>query len=365
MNPLVTVLMTTFNDAPFLRMAIDSILSQTFTDFEFIIVNDASTDDTSAILDGYQDPRIIRLDNFTNLNIAASSNRGLAIAKGKYIARMDSDDISHQERLEKQVQYMEEHPDIGVLSTAIMLVNQNMEFITTWILPQTHNELMLRMLFSHPANHPSTLMRKDKLKEIHGYNEAYKTLGSDGELWTRMCKVTKFHSLPDVLYQYRVTPDLKKRGAARLKPANELRRRFIEELINGIVTEIDYTNFHLGYTPDRTKTLSTEETFAAINLLFAAFNSLKAKGYFHDDLSIVYPEVSKCMVRILGHYSEFNKQLLPELFRFSSSRSISKYYWFNKDFPKVMRYLGYGITSPGNFFSDLIHHIKQKEGKNY
>ena len=107
MKPLVSVLMPTFNDAPFLRMAIDSILGQTFTDFEFIIINDGSTDDTSAILDGYHDPRILRLDNSTNLKRAESSNRGLAVAKGKYIARMDADDVSHPERLQKQVHFME------------------------------------------------------------------------------------------------------------------------------------------------------------------------------------------------------------------------------------------------------------------
>jgi glycosyltransferase involved in cell wall biosynthesis len=358
MKPLISVLMATFNDAPFLHMAIDSILGQTFTNFEFIIINDASTDDTPTILDSFHDPRIIRLDNSTNLKLPASLNRGLAIAQGKYVARMDSDDISNQERLEKQSQFMEEHPDIGVLSTAQIVINQDNGFITTWTLPQTHNELMLRMLFTNPAFHGSALIRKDKLKRVHGYNPTYNRK-QDIELWTRMCKVTKFNSLPDVLYQYRVQSEDKKKEAESSKISDEIRRHFLEELINGRVTENVYADFRLGQTADPTKTLTTEETFAAINLLFTAFNSLKAKGYFHGDLSMVYPEVSKCMVRILGHCSEL-KQLLPELFRFSSSGSISKYYWFNNDFPKVIRWLGYGISSPGNFFSELIHRYKNR-----
>ncbi len=82
MKPLVSVLMPTFNDAPFLRLAIDSILGQTFTDYELIIINDGSTDDTSAILDSYHDPRIVRMDNLTNLKRAVSSNHGLAVARG-------------------------------------------------------------------------------------------------------------------------------------------------------------------------------------------------------------------------------------------------------------------------------------------
>jgi glycosyltransferase involved in cell wall biosynthesis len=360
MKPLISVLMSTCNDAPFLRMAIDSILGQTFTDFEFIIINDASTDDTPAILDSFHDPRIIRLDNSTNLKLPASLNLGLAIAQGKYIARMDSDDVSNQERLEKQFQFMEEHPDIGVLSTAYRVVNQNMEYVTTWTLPQTHNELMLRMLFSSPALHGSALIRKDKLKKVHGYNAAY-ARKQDIELWTRMCKVTRFLSLPDALYQYRVRSDYKEKGAERWKISDEIRRHFLAELIDGTVTENDYMNFRLGQTADPTRILTIDETFAAINLLFTAFNSLKTKGYFYGDLSMVTPDVSTCMVRILGHCSEL-KQFLPELFRFSSSGSISKYYWFNNDFPKVRRWLGYGISSPREFFSELVHHKRKKDG---
>ena len=202
-------------------------------------------------------------------------------------------------------------------------------------------------------------MRKDKLKKVHGYNTAYNRK-LDIELWTRLNKVTRFHSLPDVLYQYRVRPDYKKLGIESLKISDEIRRHFLEELIGGAVTENDYLNFRLGQTADPTRTLTNDETFAAINLLFTAFNSLKAKDYFHGDLSLVYPEVTNCMVRILGHCSEL-KQFLPELFRFSSSGSIVKYYWFNNNFPKVIRWLGYSVSSPRNSFLELIQHKKKKE----
>jgi glycosyltransferase involved in cell wall biosynthesis len=360
MKPLVSVLMPTYNDAPFLRMAIDSILAQTFSDFELIIINDASTDATSTILESYRDPRIIRLDNSTHLKRAATKNRGLAIAKGQFVAIMDGDDISDRERFEKQILFMEEHPDIGVLSTAMRLVNQQLECITTWSLPQTHNELMLRMLFSNPASHGTTMMRRDTLQKVHGYNEAYDR-AEDTELWTRMCKETRFHSLPDILYQYRVTSDYKKKWAERPKIADVVRRHFIEELINENITENDYANFLLGQTAHPTKILTTGENFAALHLLFTAYDALKTKGYFSGDLSAVHEEITKCIVRIMGHSSGL-KQLLPELFRFSASCSLAKYYWFNNNnFPKGIKWLGYGITSPKDFFSELSHHGKKKQ----
>jgi glycosyltransferase involved in cell wall biosynthesis len=359
MKPLVSVLMATFNNAPFLSLAVDSILNQTFTDFEFMIINDASTDETSAILDSYHDPRIIRLENPVNLNLPASLNRGLAIAQGKYIARMDSDDISYQERLAKQLQFMEAHPEIGVLGTAYGVINEKSEYVTTWTLPQMHNELMLTLLFTSPVFHGSAFMRADKLRQVHGYNAAY-SKKQDIDLWTRLCKITRFHCLPEALYQYRIRPDYQDRGVEKWTVSDNIRRHFIEELIDAPVTENEYANFRLGQTADPVKKLTTDETFTAINLLFRAFNSLEGKGYFEENGTEAQREVLNCMVRILGHCAEL-KQFIPELFRFFSSGSVSKYYWFNNDFPKVKRWLGYGFSSPGEFLSELFQRARKKD----
>ncbi len=114
--PKLSVVMPLYNAARYLRPAIESILNQTYTDFEFIIVDDCSTDETPAILDSYPDPRIVRLRNPQNLGIVGALNRGLEAARGQYIARMDGDDIALAERFAQQVAWLDAHPNIGLCS---------------------------------------------------------------------------------------------------------------------------------------------------------------------------------------------------------------------------------------------------------
>ena len=116
-EPAISVVLSTYNGERFLREAIDSILQQTFTDFEFIIINDASTDGTADILATYDDPRMRVLTNDVSLRLTKSLNKGIAQAGGKYVARMDDDDIALPQRLEKQYAYMEAHPEVAFLNT--------------------------------------------------------------------------------------------------------------------------------------------------------------------------------------------------------------------------------------------------------
>src|SRR5690349_21132656 len=117
MNPAISVIMPVYNSAKFLRLAVESILDQTFKDFEFLIINDGSTDESEAILleHAARDPRIVYIKNETNIGLIASLNKALSLAKGKYIARMDGDDVSLPERLAKQVSYLEENNTVAVL----------------------------------------------------------------------------------------------------------------------------------------------------------------------------------------------------------------------------------------------------------
>ncbi|HKQ33129.1 MAG TPA: glycosyltransferase family A protein, partial [Thermodesulfobacteriota bacterium] len=117
MTPKVTVLMTVYNGEKFLNEAIDGILNQTFRDFEFLIINDGSTDGSREIIKSYKDPRINLVDNESNIGLTASLNRGLSLAGGEYIARQDADDISLPERLEKQISILERNPDIALLGS--------------------------------------------------------------------------------------------------------------------------------------------------------------------------------------------------------------------------------------------------------
>src|SRR5260221_3087417 len=121
--PPLTVLMAFHNDAPFIAEAIDSILNQTYGDFEFVIVNDASNDGSRDIVACYTDPRIRLLDNPTNLRLARSLNRGLEAARGALVARLDANDVARPDRLEKQMRFMHDHPEIALVGGQYELID--------------------------------------------------------------------------------------------------------------------------------------------------------------------------------------------------------------------------------------------------
>ena len=123
-NIKISVVMAVYNGEKYLRSAIDSILSQTYIDFEFIIIDDCSTDNTANILESYTDSRIQIIRNEKNLRLPASLNKGLKIAKGKYIARMDADDIAMPDRFEKQVKYLEAHQEVAVIGGSFQVFNE-------------------------------------------------------------------------------------------------------------------------------------------------------------------------------------------------------------------------------------------------
>lgn len=122
-SPKVSVVMSVYNGEKYLPETIDSILNQTFKDFEFIIINDGSTDKTAKILTSYDDPRI-RIFNQENMGLTKSLNRAISLAKGEYIARMDADDISYPERLKKQVDYLNKNPDIGLVGSKYIRIDK-------------------------------------------------------------------------------------------------------------------------------------------------------------------------------------------------------------------------------------------------
>lgn len=157
---MISVVMPVYNGEKYLREAIDSILNQTCTDFEFIILNDASTDETEEIILSYDDPRITYARNETNLQIANTLNKGIALAKGKYIARMDADDISLPERFERQIKFMEDNPDIDVCGCSMKTFGmQNV----IYRVPKTHDEIMVKLLCGFALAHPTIMGKRSFL----------------------------------------------------------------------------------------------------------------------------------------------------------------------------------------------------------
>jgi glycosyltransferase involved in cell wall biosynthesis len=188
--PLVSIVLATYNDAAFLPPSLESLLGQTFRDFELIVVDDGSTDHTPALLDGFKDPRLRVLRNPRNLGLAASLNRGAAIATGKYIARQDADTMSLPNRLEVQVDYLDRHPDVVVVGTSVMAMDEAGKVGGLWMPPPTDIDVKWTLLFRTPFVHPSVVMRADALAKAGFYSEEGEfCYVEDYELWTRLCPV--------------------------------------------------------------------------------------------------------------------------------------------------------------------------------
>ena len=204
--PDVTVLMPVFNAEKYLREAIDSILAQTFRYFELLIINDGSTDGSSDILASYSDPRIVIVDNEQNIGLANSLNKGLALARGELVARMDADDISFPDRLMKQVCFMRRNPSVAVLGTQVAFINADGRKIKVFACRQPISPLATKyaLMFGAPVSHPSVVFRKELIvNKFGGYNQAYK-VSEDTELWCRVGKEHLIQNLPDVLLTMRL-----------------------------------------------------------------------------------------------------------------------------------------------------------------
>lgn len=200
--PQVSILMPVYNTAPYLREAMDSMLSQTFTDFELIVLNDCSPDNAEEILDTYDDPRIVRYRGERNVGLANVLNVGIEMARGKYIARMDSDDISLPNRLKVQVDFLEKHPDIDLVSVGMQLFGDKEEI---WVREQDFEELKICALFYSPVLHASSMWRKDAFEQQGLRFRQEMVPSEDYDLWTRsLVKGLKLVNLAEVLYKYRI-----------------------------------------------------------------------------------------------------------------------------------------------------------------
>lgn len=203
-TPEVSVLMSVHNGGSFLAPAINSILNQTFTDFEFIVVDDGSTDETSEVLAGQTDERVRILRNATNFGLAVSLNRALRHARGQLIARMDADDVSASDRLERQVRFLESHPNIAVLgtyATRIDAASATIEVLTPPASPPEIREYAFEQ--GNPFVHGSVVMRATSLKNVNGYDERF-DVAQDYDLWLRVLEREDGANLPEYLYGFRL-----------------------------------------------------------------------------------------------------------------------------------------------------------------
>jgi len=206
---LVSVLMSVYNDEIFLEKAIKSILAQTFTEFEFIIIDDGSTDSSVEICKRFasEDTRIVFMQNRTNMGLAAALNKGITIAKGTYIARQDADDCSAINRLEVQLKYALENQDIDLIGANSFVIDINDETVyedRSYALIKDFKEVLLNRKAIFP--HGSAFLKKEKLIDVGLYDTRFYYV-QDGEFWLRLIsKGAKIHVVNKPLYFYRTTP---------------------------------------------------------------------------------------------------------------------------------------------------------------
>ena len=205
--PRVSVVMPAYNCAPFLQQAIDSILNQTLSDLELIIVQEmGSSDDTGTILDGQDDARVRVVRNDVPLGLARSLNRGFALARGEYVARMDADDISLPERLEKQVAYLDENPSVAVVGAAVRHIDEESRIMGMRRYPVSPALVLWNMHFDNAMCHPATMLRRSVFETAGGYSTKARDW-EDFELWSRLMRYHDLSNLPDVLLEYRIHPE--------------------------------------------------------------------------------------------------------------------------------------------------------------
>ena len=257
-NPAISVLMPVYNGERFLREAIDSILSQTFRDFELIIINDGSSDNTESIIKAYSDARIRYVKNEKNLRLIKTLNKGIVLAKGKYIARMDADDIASPQLFEKQIEAFEKDSSISIVNICTYDLSEDGKLYRKSSKPILFHSPILKYVipFENQITHPGIMVRSELMKK-----NLYKDDGSvinfeDVDLWTRaLWEGAKCITLTDRLLYYRINGS----GVTRLagNKRNDLTtlycQKFLKEKFNIVVPDKDFLYFYYGDCRQRLK----------------------------------------------------------------------------------------------------------------
>lgn len=256
---MISVIMSNYNTPEkYLRASIDSILNQTYKNFEFIIIDDGSTDDSLSIIESYSDDRITIVRNNVNLGITKSLNKGLTLAKGEFVARMDSDDISAPTRFETQVEFLKSHKDCIVCGTGIELIGNweqkhSDKYICRTIPPK--EEFQINLLFGNCPNivHPTAMFNHLLLKKYGiSYNEEY-PLAQDYEMWVTCSKYAECANIPETLLNYRVHGGAV--SSAKVDLQKNVARQIVQEQLNQLNIELtdEFADIHMGLLANRKK----------------------------------------------------------------------------------------------------------------
>ena len=273
----LAVLLPTYNAAPYIRDCINSILNQTFKDFDLYIYDDFSTDDTEEIIDGYDDERIFYIKNNENLGIARTLNKGLddILPYYKYVARMDADDWSFPERFEKQLKMFDEDKDLIMCGTqGYWLSNLDGNPRVNWKYPVNYKALKLSLLFSGSFGHSSVMFNSEFLiKNKIRYNASFKTC-EDWELWSRILDLGKAINSPEFLMKYRILRFSNHRDPKTRELHLQERSEIISRQWSNFGIEVNRHDLYTFYYND--KKLSVVEFKRILKLFIKSFNKIDA-----------------------------------------------------------------------------------------
>ncbi|WP_254279310.1 glycosyltransferase [Haloarcula marina] len=208
-EPTVSVLLPVYNDSKFLEDAINSILHQSYENFEIVIVSEPSDDGTRSIIESYDDHRVRGIHNESRIGLNRSLNKGLDACRGQFVARMDADDLAAERRLSKQVQFLSSHPDIGIVGSFCDKINDNGNICGIYRVPKSDTAIRWCALTKNPFAHPAVMMRTSVLDEHDlRYQESKQQFAvEDYDLWIRALQYTKGWNIPEPLVKFRSTND--------------------------------------------------------------------------------------------------------------------------------------------------------------
>lgn len=300
-DPKITVLMPVFNCEGYIQQAIDSILQQSYSDFELLIIDDASTDQTVSFINKYADTRIRLIAKPLNTGYTNSLNYGLTVAKGKYIARMDGDDISLPQRFAQQVAYLESHPDVVLCGTAYKILGNDKKIS----IPEDHENIKLTLLKGNCIAHPTVMMRKKTLDEFSITYDTTKEPSEDYDLWVRLLSIGKLHNIQDVLLEYRIYNTQVSRKRAEEQKKNDMLTRF--QLFNhlDITFTSDECDFLVKYFKEQAGLdFRNLEIFKKLQIRLSKSNTncfFEPKGFAQYLIDLEAEVIKKCFLNYNRH----------------------------------------------------------------
>ena len=279
-NPLVTVLLPVYNAEKYIGTAIESILDQTYEDFELLIINDGSTDRSQEIIKSYTDDRIQLVNNERNLKLIATLNKGLELARGIYIARMDADDISLPDRLELQVDFMQKNQNVGLCGSWYESFGDNNSVVRY---PTSNDKIRIMMLYQTPFCHPSLMFRKELFSKNNIRFDPEFIHAEDLDVWVRLSGITQFANLPKILLRYRIHSSSISIAFTLTQQENTL--RILKKQFHQMGSDLDDKEIQLYLDIAHATFRSSKDYIESVeSLLVKLSGANRTSGYISEDI---------------------------------------------------------------------------------